>query len=179
METPGNDEPSPIDEPGAPTMPPVTPPPVAAPAPTPPAPPTPPPAPSMGDAASGEPRDLGDTVHAAVEDVETIFQGGLDGEWPAKAADAIVNVVGVVRDNTTGRITTVARGLVFGLFAAVLGTAVFVMLIIAAIRLLDEALPSGVWLAYLVLGVVVVIAGALVFRKRNQSAPVDGNTGRG
>ena len=117
-------------------------------------------------------------MHAAVEDVEAIFEGGLDGEWPAKAADAIVNVVGLVRDNTTGRITTFARGLVFGLFAVVVGTAVAVMAIIAAIRLLDEALPSGVWLAYLVLGVLAVIAGALVFRKRNQPAPADGNTGR-
>ena len=48
------------------------------------------------------------------------------------------------------------------------------MLIIAAIRLLNEALPSGVWLAYLVLGVVMVVAGALVFRKRNQPAPATG-----
>ena len=84
-----------------------------------------------------------------------------------RAADAIVNVVGAVRDNTTGRITTIARAVVFGFFAVVLGLAVAVMLIIAAIRLLDEALPSGVWLAYLVLGVVMVVAGALVFRKRN------------
>ena len=113
-----------------------------------------------------------------LDEVEHVFDGGLEGDWPARAADAIVNVVGLVRDNTTGRITTIARGLVFGLFAAVIGTAVVVMLIIASIRLLDEALPSGVWLAYLVLGVVVVIAGALVFRKRNQPAPPAGNTGR-
>lgn len=174
METPGNDEPSPTAEPGAPTTPPVTPPPAAA------APPTASPSTSTppSGAAAGGPRDRGDGVHGAVEDVEAIFEGGLDGEWPAKAADAIVNVVGLVRDNTTGRITTFARGLVFGLFAVVVGTAVAVMAIIAAIRLLDEALPSGVWLAYLVLGVLAVIAGALVFRKRNQPAPADGNTGR-
>jgi hypothetical protein len=175
METPGNDEPSPTAEPGGPSTPPVDPTPAAAVPPTPP-PPTPPAPPT--DGAPDEPRDLGESVHAAVEDVEAIFEGGLDGEWPAKAADAIVNVVGLVRDNTTGRITTIARGLVFGLFVAVIGTAVFVMLIIAAIRLLDEALPSSVWLAYLVLGTVIVIAGALVFRKRNQPAPADGNTNR-
>jgi hypothetical protein len=52
------------------------------------------------------------------------------------------------------------------------------LIVIAAIRLLDEVLPSGVWLAYLVLGVVFVIAGALVFRKRNQPAAATGNTGR-
>ena len=113
-----------------------------------------------------------------LDDVEHVFDGGLEGDWPARAADVIVNVVGLVRDNTTGRITTIARGFVFGLFAAVIGTAVLVLVIIASIRLLDQVLPSGVWLAYLVLGLVVVIAGALVFRKRNQPAPPAGNTGR-
>jgi hypothetical protein len=172
METPGNDEPSPTEGPSAPTPPPATPPlPPTPPATDPPPPPTDP-STTAGAAADESP------AARAIDEVESIFEGGLDGDWPARAADAIVNVVGVVRDNTTGRITTIARGLVFGLFAAVLGTAVFVMLIIASIRLLDEALPSGVWLAYLVLGVVVVIAGALVFRKRNQSAPPAGNTGR-
>jgi hypothetical protein len=166
METPGNDEPSPTAEPGASATPPASPPP-------PPIPPTPPAAPSGGGSSQGP----GNGTHAA-GGVESIFEGGLDGEWPARAADAIVNVVGVVRDKTTGRITTLARGLVFGLFAVVLGTAVMVMAIIAAIRLLDEALPSGVWLAYLVLGVVVMAAGALVFRKRNQPAPPNGNTGQ-
>jgi predicted tellurium resistance membrane protein TerC len=80
-----------------------------------------------------------------------------------------------VRDRTTGPITTIARGVVFGVFAGVLGIVVAVMLIIAAIRLLDEALPSGVWLPYLILGLVFVLAGALVFRKRNQPSPA-GNT---
>jgi predicted tellurium resistance membrane protein TerC len=107
-----------------------------------------------------------------------MFSGGLGGDWPAQATDAIVNVVGAVRDRTTGPITTIARGVVFGFFAAVLALAVVVLVIVAAIRLLDEVLPSGVWLAYLVLGVVFVIAGALVFRKRNQPAPAAGNTGR-
>ncbi len=116
-------------------------------------------------------------AHKALDEVEQIFEGGLEGDWPAKAADAIVNVVGSVRDRTTGPIMTIARGVVFGFFAAVLGVAVAVLVIIAAIRLLDEALPSGVWLAYLVLGVVFLIAGALVFRKRNQPAPA-GNTTR-
>jgi hypothetical protein len=182
METPGNDEPSPTEGSSVATPPPASPPtpptpatgtPSAAVPPAPPTPPTPPPVP----AASGdEPEES--PAAKVLDEVEHVFDGGLEGDWPARAADAIVNVVGLVRDNTTGRITTVARGLVFGLFAAVIGIAVFVMLIIASIRLLDEVLPSGVWLAYLVLGSVMVIAGALVFRKRNQPAPSAGNTGR-
>jgi len=167
METPGTDEPSPTAEHGA-AEPPSAPPP---------APPTPPPPPvrTGGDGGSD---GGGDGDRSRLDEVEVMFEGGLEGDWPARAADAIVDVVGTVRDKTTGRITTVARGVVFGFFALVIGTAVAIMAIIAAIRLLDEALPSGVWLAYLVLGVVSVLAGALVFRKRNQPAPPAGNTGR-
>jgi hypothetical protein len=164
METPGPDqtEPTPPIEPGdgstVPPAPPVTPVPRAAPGAPTPAPSAAGPGPSHGGA-------------------EQLFEGGLDGEWPARAADAIVNVVGSVRDRTTGPITTVARGVVFGLLAAVLGLAVGVLVVIAAIRLLDQVLPSGVWVAYLVLGGVFLLAGALVFRKRNQPAPA-GNTSR-
>ena len=192
METPGNDEPSPTEGSSAPTPPPAspTPPPISPPTPPPTSPPEPPtappaaapvpPSPPTGDGASSEGADQLEESAAAkvLDDVEHVFDGGLEGDWPARAADVIVNVVGLVRDNTTGRITTIARGFVFGLFAAVIGTAVLVLVIIASIRLLDQVLPSGVWLAYLVLGLVVVIAGALVFRKRNQPAPPAGNTGR-
>ena len=148
METPGTDEPSPIDDPA-----PRTPPPSAA------------PRPPTGPTTAGIP------VEPAPSGV---FTGG---DWPAQATEAIVNVVDSVRDRTTGPITTIARGLVYGVFAAVLAIVVGVMAIIAVIRLLDEALPSGVWLPYLILGLVFVLAGALVFRKRNQPAVPAGNTG--
>ena len=179
METPGNDEPSPNGEPGAGadpdplfSTPPPTPPPSTAP-------PTPLPTTPSGPAvADDQDPDEDSAAVRALDEVETIFEGGLEGDWPARAADAIVNLVGAVRDNTTGRITTIARAVVFGFFAVVLGMAAAVMLIIAAIRLLDEALPSGGWLAYLVLGAVMVVAGALVFRKRNQPVPANGNTAR-
>jgi hypothetical protein len=88
------------------------------------------------------------------------------GEWPAQAADTIVDLVGTVRDKTTGPVTKVARGAVFGLFLATVVTIVAVMALIALVRLLDEALPSGVWLPYLVLGVVFVAVGAIVYRRR-------------
>lgn len=147
METPGNEEPSPTEPPAAPLPPP-----------------------------SAAPRPLTGPTTSAIP-VEAAHQGGIGGDWPAQATDAIVNVVGTVRDRTTGPITTIARGIVFGVFAGALGIVVAVMLIIAAIRLLNAALPSGVWLAYLVLGLVFVLAGALVFRKRNQPAAPAGNTG--
>jgi hypothetical protein len=97
--------------------------------------------------------------------------GLTSGDWPTQATNTVVDLVGTVRDKTIGPVTTVARGIIFGLFAAVVGLIVFVLAIIAAIRLLDEALPSGVWLPYLILGVLFVTAGALVFRKRNVPTP--------
>jgi len=100
--------------------------------------------------------------------------GGLGlsgGDWPTQATNAVVDLVGTVRDRTVGPVTTVARGIVFGLFTAVVALMVAVLLIIAAVRLLDVILPSGVWLPYLVLGVLFVVAGTLVFRKRKVPTP--------
>ncbi len=91
------------------------------------------------------------------------------GDWPAQAADAIVNTVEKVRDRTTTPIMKIARGLVFGVFAGTIIITVVVLAIIGVVRLLDEALPSGVWLPYLLLGVIFTVIGALIFRRR--SAP--------
>ena len=92
------------------------------------------------------------------------------GDWPAQATDTIVDLIGTVREKTTGPVTTVARGLVFGTFLAVVAIVVTVMALIALVRLLDEILPSGVWLPYLILGLVFTGVGALVFRKRRPAA---------
>ena len=101
----------------------------------------------------------------------TESSGGLTaGDWPAQVTDTIVDLVGTVRDKTTGPVTTAVRGVVLGLFAGVVGVMVAIIAIIAVVRLLDEALPSSVWLPYLLLGVVFVIAGALVYRRRRAPA---------
>ena len=95
----------------------------------------------------------------------------IGGDWPAQAADAIVNAVETVRDRTTTPIMKIARGLVFGVFAGTIIVAIAVLAIIGAVRLLDEVLPSGVWLSYLILGVLFAVVGALLFRRRNAPAP--------
>lgn len=100
------------------------------------------------------------------------------GDWPAQAADAIVNAVETVRDRTTTPIMKLARGLVFGIFAGTIIITIVVLAIIGVIRLLDETLPSGVWLPYFILGVIFTAIGTLVFRRRNAPAPapVSGTT---
>lgn len=96
-------------------------------------------------------------------------------DWPAQATELIVSLVGKVRDKTTGTILTVARGLVFGTLAAMLGLVVVVLLLISAIRLLTE-LTGHVWISYLACGSVLTIAGAIVFSRRypRAGAVVDG-----
>ena len=95
----------------------------------------------------------------------------IGGDWPAQAADAIVNAVETVRDRTTTPIMKIARGVVFGVFAGTIIIVIIVLAIIGVVRLLDEALPSGVWLPYLLLGVLFTVLGAVLFRRRNAPAP--------
>ena len=95
----------------------------------------------------------------------------IGGDWPAQAADAIVNAVETVRDRTTTPIMKIARGLVFGVFAGTIIITIAVLAIIGVVRLLDEALPSGVWLPYLILGVLFTVVGGLLFRRRNAPTP--------
>jgi len=96
-------------------------------------------------------------------------------DWPAQAADTIERVVGSVRDKTTGPAITVARGLVYGMFALLVGSAVAVLLAISAVRALDVYLPDAVvgeqhtWAAHLLVGGVFALVGMVLWSKR--SAP--------
>ena len=98
---------------------------------------------------------------------------GPDGDWPAQAADTIVRVVGQVRDATTGKVETAARGIVYGLLAGILGGVIAVLAAIAGVRLLDAYLPSSVfgeshtWAAHLLVGVLFTVGGMLLYRKRH------------
>ncbi len=92
-------------------------------------------------------------------------------DWPAQAADLIVDKVDLVRSKTTGPILTVARAAVFGIIALGLGAMAAILLLIGLVRVLDTVVPSSVWAAYLILGAVFTLTGAFVFRKRMSAAP--------
>ena len=100
-------------------------------------------------------------------------------DWPAQAADAIERAVGAVRDKTTGPAITIARGLVYGTFALLVGTVVLVFLVISAVRVLDVYLPSAVfghrhtWLAHVIVGTVFSLLGMVLV------VPSHAPTGRG
>jgi ABC-type nickel/cobalt efflux system permease component RcnA len=92
-------------------------------------------------------------------------------DWPAQATDMIVKVVGQVRDKTTGPALTAARGVVYGLLAALLGGTIAVLFAIAAVRGLDEAIEAVVdsretWAAHAIVGLVFTLVGLLLWSKR-------------
>jgi hypothetical protein len=94
------------------------------------------------------------------------------GDWAAQAADTVERAVGNVRDRTTGPALTVARAVVYGTFAVLVGLAALVLATIAAFRLIDNYLPDAVfgeehtWAAYLILGLAFVVAGAVLWVRR-------------
>jgi len=93
-------------------------------------------------------------------------------DWPAQATDSIVKVVGTVQQKVTGPVTTIARGIVFGTFALVLGAASFALVIILAVRVLNNYLPDAVfgenhvWAAYMIVGVLLCIIAIVLWTMR-------------
>jgi hypothetical protein len=96
-------------------------------------------------------------------------------DWPVQAADTIERVVGSVRDKTTGPAISVARGVVYGTLAAIVGISVLVLLAIAAVRGLDIAAreifgDGSTWLAHLVVGVLFCLGGMIAWSQRSKGA---------
>jgi hypothetical protein len=90
-----------------------------------------------------------------------------DGEadWTVQVADTVERVVGAIRDKTAAPLTTVARGLVYGLIALVMGVTALVLVAIGSVRALDAYLPADVWSAHLLVGGIFSLAGAFLLRK--------------
>jgi hypothetical protein len=91
-----------------------------------------------------------------------------DTDWTVQAADTIDRVVTTIRSKTSEPLVGIARWVVFGLLAAVVGAMMLVLLAIGAVRALIVYLPFGdnrVWAADLIVGGIFVLAGLLLFRK--------------
>ena len=98
-------------------------------------------------------------------------QGAGAGEdWASATADAIEKAVQSVRAKTADPLERLVRLLVYGLLAGIVGVAIAVLLTIAAVRGLVEVIDlvwqREVWLAYLIVGGIFVLAGLLVWRRR-------------
>ena len=92
-------------------------------------------------------------------------------DWTDEVADRIESVVSSVRDKTTVPVTKAARALVFGVVAGTLGAAAFLLIVIAAIRVLDVYLPyhplgRRVWTVDAAAAAIFLGAGAFAWRRR-------------
>jgi hypothetical protein len=90
-----------------------------------------------------------------------------DRDWAAETTDRIDALVDKVRSKTTTPVERITRVLVYGLLCGLLGAVALVLVIIASIRALDEAIPGEVWPAHLIVGGIFIVAGLLLWRKRS------------
>src|SRR4051794_5830852 len=98
-------------------------------------------------------------------------------DWTKDLLDRLDHYIELVRSNTTDRLVKVARLLVFGLIAAILGAMAGVVALIALIRILDVVLPREVWLPYMVLGAIFLALGLFLWSKKTRpvTGPVTGD----
>lgn len=95
--------------------------------------------------------------------------------WAPELADTVERVVGKVRDTATTKAVVVVRGLVFGIVCGLVGLAAFALAIILGTKLLQTLVniggwvdrDSSVWVSYLLMGGILLLAGAFCMRKRH------------
>ncbi len=87
-------------------------------------------------------------------------------DWAAETADKLDQLVTTIRSQTTDRVLSIARILVYGLLAGIMALMAAVLGIVMLVRFLDEMIPQEVWLTYFVLGAIFLVAGAFCWSKR-------------
>ncbi|HEX2043160.1 MAG TPA: hypothetical protein VHF24_11045 [Acidimicrobiales bacterium] len=87
-------------------------------------------------------------------------------DWAVGALDRLDGLIAKVRSATTERLVKIARIVVYGLLAAIMGLTALVLGVIAAVRALDRLIPGPVWSAYLPLGAIFTIAGAFLWSRK-------------
>jgi len=93
--------------------------------------------------------------------------GGRERDWATQAVDQIDELVAKVRSRTTDKVAGLARTLVYGLLAAILGVMALILGVVLLVRVLDVVIPEEVWLAYLVMGAICCLGGAVCWSKRS------------
>jgi vacuolar-type H+-ATPase subunit I/STV1 len=95
-------------------------------------------------------------------------------DWTKDLLDRLDHYIDVVRSNTTDRLVKVARLVVYGVIAVILGSMAGIVALIAAIRILDVILPREVWLPYMLLGAIFLVLGLFVWSKKTAPAAKTG-----
>jgi hypothetical protein len=106
----------------------------------------------------GSPRPAGGAPH-----------GGDDtADWTDQVTELVVDTVDKVRARTTGPVLNVAHAAVYGIVAAIVAVPVLVAVLAGLVRFLDWVVPGDVWVAYLIIAVLMWIAGAVLWSTRER-----------
>jgi uncharacterized membrane protein YidH (DUF202 family) len=97
-----------------------------------------------------------------------------DPNWAPELANTVDRVVTSVRKNATDKAVLVVRGIVFGVVILIAGFAALVLGIILGTRLLQVVASrifrtdhdTTVWVAYILMGVIMLILGWVAMRLR-------------
>ena len=93
-------------------------------------------------------------------------------KWLKRFLDVLDDGIGFVRERTTTPLVKIVRGVVFGTFGALGAVLVFVFLLLAMFRGLNELLDlwwsrdTAVWVSYLLLGGSFLLVGGALLRRR-------------
>jgi hypothetical protein len=93
-------------------------------------------------------------------------------DWPARTADAIERAIGTVRDKTVVPAQKATRAIVYGLLTTFFVLTAFTLLVIGGFRGV-VVLVGDVWIAYLIWGGILVLAGWFLWSKRTKKAKGD------
>jgi hypothetical protein len=91
-------------------------------------------------------------------------------DWTTQAADAIEAAVSAVRDRTVLPAQRATRAVVYGLLVAFFVGTALVLLAIGAFRGL-VILTGRTWIAYLIVGGMLVAGGAFCWSRRSTRTP--------
>jgi hypothetical protein len=116
--------------------------------------------------STGDPTPTPPGLDPGAADPVTASTRPAGAQWPAQAADLVVEVVDAVRDKTTTPVLTIARAVVYGTAIVFLAITSVVLLIVAMIRFIDVWLPGDVWSAYLLLGTLMLVGGLVLWATR-------------
>jgi hypothetical protein len=89
-------------------------------------------------------------------------------DWTDQVTELIVDTVDKVRARTTGPVLDVAHAAVYAIVAAIVAVPVLVAVLAGLVRFLDWVVPGDVWVAYLIIAVLMWIAGAVLWSSRER-----------
>lgn len=129
----------------------------------------------MADNSTSAPSTLTSNELSNASDEET--------DWPSQITSSIVGYIDQVREKTTKPAIVASRALVFGLLILMFIPVALVLLLVGILRAVEVlfrfifeldaigvSTDHAVWSAYLLLGLILLGAGAFIFKKRKIAA---------